>query len=767
MTSDFILVLDDYHVIDTQTVEQALAFLLEHLPPAMHLVIVTREDPQLPLARLRVRGQLTEVRVADLRFTSGEAAQFLNEVMGLNLLPAHVAALETRTEGWIAGLQLAAISMQGHLDLDRFITSFTGSHHFVMDYLVEEVLHQQSDSVQNFLLHTSILDRLCGSLCDAVLLNSSGQETLETIERANLLTVPLDDKREWYRYHHLFADVLRTRLMREQPSQIADLHRRASEWYEQNNLLAEAVHHAFAAHDFERAADLAELAWPDLFKTHFQNTTFLAWVKALPEELVRNRPVLSAGYAWALLDIGELETADIWLCYAEGWVDEPSETPSAEMVVMDEEVFRGLPVSLALARAYIAIAHGDMPATVKYTQRALDLSPETDHYSIASASAMLGLVYLSSGDLDAAYKIITEGMIRLRMSGNIAFSLSGTMILADIRVTQGRFREAIRVYEQALQLAAEYDLQGVADLYMGLSGLFLEQGNLEAAREYLLKSESLGAAMALPDWPTRFCIAQARMQEVEGHLDGALERLNAAERLYYVTPLPDIRPIAALKARIWIAQGRVAEALDWAREKGVSAADDLSYLREFEHITLSRLLIVQYRISPQDTLIQEALTLIERLLKAAEAGRRMRSVIETLVLQALAHEAQDDIHAGLVPLERALTLAQMEGCVRIFVDEGLPMARLLAAAQATEYTHNLLTAIEQPARATQPLIEPLSERELEVLRLIAQGFSNQEISERLFLALSTVKGYNQKIFDKLQVQRRTEAVARARDLGLL
>jgi LuxR family maltose regulon positive regulatory protein len=400
---NFILVLDDYHIIDSKQVDNALTFLLEHLPSQMHLVITTREDPHLP--RLRVRTQLTELRAADLRFTPSEAAEFLNQVMGLNLSAEDIASLENRTEGWIASLQLAALSMQGYASRDAasFIKSFTGSHHFVLDYLVEEVLGQQSEGIQTFLLSTSILDRLCGPLCDAVLdsPSASGQKTLEYLEHANLFIVPLDNERRWYRYHHLFADVLRMHLKVKQPDQVSALHRRASEWYEQNGLPSDAIRHALAAEDFVRAADLIELAVPEMRRNRQGATvTELGWLKALPDELVHFRPVLCVDYAYALFGGGELGGVEPRLRDAERWLDTPANT--AGMVVVDEEEFRRLPGMIALLRAAQALARGDMPETAKNARRVLDLAPEDDHLMLGGAASQLGLVAWTSGDLEAA-----------------------------------------------------------------------------------------------------------------------------------------------------------------------------------------------------------------------------------------------------------------------------------------------------------------------------------------------------------------------------
>ena len=702
---NFTIVLDDYHVIDAKPVDNALNFLLEHMPPQMHLVITTREDPNLPLARLRVRDQLTELRATDLRFAPSEAADFLNHVMGLNLSAENIAALEASTEGWVAGLQLAALSMQGREDIPGFIKTFAGDDRYVVDYLVEEVLQSQPERVRSFLLQTSILDRLSGPLCDAVTEQEDGKRLLETLERGNLFVVPLDDKRQWYRYHHLFAEVLHTRSMEEQPDRVPTLHRRASEWYEHNGLPTDAVHHALAAEDFVQAADLVELAWPAMDKS-CQAATWLGWAKALPEELVCSRPVLSVGYAWASLECGELEACEARLQDAERWLDltaeinEGPDAPSTGMIVVDKEQFRTLPASIANARAYRAQALGDVPGTLKYTQQALDLLPEDDYLKRAVPAALMGFVHWEGGDLEAAHRSFTDLKDSFKMGGDISY-LSFTFILADIRLVQGLLREAASTYEQSLQLATDQGEPkplGTEDLYRGVGEIHYERGDLEAAREYLQKSQELSQQATSTDWQYRLCLAQARLKETEGDQDGALEQLDKAERLYVRNPMPDLRPVAALKTRVWIGQGKLDEALGWARERGLSFDDNLSYLHEFEHATLARLLIAMYKSEQEDRSIHEAMGLLERLLKAAEEGERTGSVIEILVLQTLAHEAQGNIPLGLVPLEHALALAEPEGYVRIFVDEGNPMVQLLSEAAAhgimPDYTGKLLAVFE-------------------------------------------------------------------------
>ena len=786
---DFVFVLDDYHVIDARAVDDALAFLIERLPPQMHLVIATREDPQLPRARLRARGQLTELRAADLRFTSSEAAEFLNETMGLELSSGEVAALEERTEGWIAGLQLAALSMRGREDVSGFIGAFAGDNRYIVDYLVEEVLQRQPERIRSFLLQTSVLDRLSGPLCDAVTGQEDARGMLEALERGNFFVVPLDDKRQWYRYHHLFADVLSAHLMAEQPAQIPTLHRRASEWHQHNGFLADAIRHVLAAGDFERAADLVELAWPAMRRSR-QEATLLGWLKALPDELVHVRPVLGVAYAHVLLASGEFEGVEARLLSAERWLDTTADrrarpdAPAAEMVVVDEEEFRRLPGQIAIARAGLALARGDVPGTVTYARRALDLAPEEDRLTRGGAAGYLGLAFWTSGDLEAAHRTYADGMASLQKAGNISDAINGAIALAAIRTAQGRLREAMRTYERALQLATEQGnpvLRGTADMYVGMSELAREWDDLDAATQHLLRSKEQGEHTGFPQNRYRWRVAMARIREAKGDLDGALDLLDKAERLYMSDFSPNVRPVAALKARVWIAQGRLGETLGWTRERGLSAHDDLSYLREFEHITLARVLLARYKSEREERPIQEAMELLERLLQSAEEGGRMGSVIEILLLQALAHEAQGDSPSALVPLERALMLAEPEGYVRVFVDEGIPMARLLYEALShgvePEYTRRLLAAfpVAEPEQTTSSrlrgpeseLVEPLSARELEVLQLIAEGLTNQDVATRLYLSPHTVKVHARNIFTKLAVKNRAQAVARGRALGIL
>ena len=569
----FILVLDDYHMLDSKSVDQALTFLVEHMPPQMVLIIATREDPQLPLSRLRARGQLIELRAADLRFTPTEAADFLNQVMGLNLSTDDIAALEARTEGWIAGLQLAALSVQGHHDAASFIQSFTGSHRFILDYLVEEVLQRQSERVSSFLLQTSILDQLCSPLCDAVTGQTDCKEMLKALERDNLFVIPLDDQRQWYRYHHLFADVLLEHLMGTQPEMVAILHSRASEWYEKNGLPHDAIRHALAGKDFERAAILVELAIPETRRNRRGTTvTELGWLKALPDELVRFRPVLCVHYAYALFGGGEVDGVEPWLRDAERWLDSMADTTG--MVVVDNGTFKRLPGMIPMLRAARALARGDMPETAKNARRVLDLAPEDDHLMIGGAASQLGLACMDKRgsrcrppDDRRWHGTCAAGRVHLCQPS--ATPLSWRIF----RLRKACLRDAMTTYEQALQWATEPGapvLRGSADMYVGMSALQREHNDLKTATQHLLTSQALGELAGLPQNPYRWCAAMARIWRGPGRSGWrAATYLKRPSAVYDANFSPNVRPIATRKTRVWVAQGRLGEALGWAHEQGL------------------------------------------------------------------------------------------------------------------------------------------------------------------------------------------------------
>jgi LuxR family maltose regulon positive regulatory protein len=735
---------------------------------------------------------LTELRAADLRFTPAEAAEFLNQVMGLNLSAEEVAALEERTEGWIAGLQLAALSMRGQQDAAGFIQAFAGDHRYIVDYLIEEVLQRQPEDVRSFLLQTSILERLNGALCDAVTNQAGGKAHLETLQRRNFFLIPLDDRRHWYRYHHLFADVLHMHLLTEQPGQVPALHRRASEWFEQNGLAPDAIRHALAGGDFERAGELIERAVPAMRQSR-QESTLLGWLQALPDELLRNRPVLSVHYAGTLLQNGQLDGVESRLRDAERWLNMPADLDERPIFV-DEEDFKRLPGSVAMYHAAIALARGDVPNTMKYAREVLDRVREDDYFMRGAASSLLGLAYWTSGDLETAYQTYSEGMAYLERTGYISDVIGGSVTLAEIRITQGRLREAMSTYERGLQLATTkggHILRGAADMHVGMSELYRELNELDTAMQHLQKSKALGDLNGLPKNPYRWRVAMARIREIEGDPDQSLALLDEAEGLYQGDFSPNVRPLPALKARVWIKQGRLREALSWAREQGLSAEGPLSYLGEVGHITLARILLAQVKSDGQDPSLDEAAGLLKRLLNAAEEGGRTGSVIEILVLQALAHNAKGDLSAALEALERAMTLAEPESYMRIFLDEGQAMRLLIEDLRSTietrshgegkhlaAYADKLLDAFarsssepqsssEHQKPKTESLVEPLTERELEILRFFRTELSGPEIARELVVALSTVRTHTKSIYSKLGVNSRRGAVKRAEELGLI
>lgn len=772
----FVLVLDDYHLIASTAVDDALAFLIAHAPPHMHVVITTREDPPLPLARLRARDQITELRTADLRFSTAESAEFLNHSMGLRLASADVRTLEQRTEGWITGLQLAALSLQRHEDATRFIQGFAGDHRYIVDYLVDEVVQHLPDDVRQFLFQTAILDRLSGPLCDAVTEQSSSQQRLEALERSNLFVIPLDDRRNWYRYHHLFAEVLAAHVP---PEQVPLLHGRASAWYEQHGHLIEAIRHAGAAGDMPRTANLIEQAVPD-FRRSRQDATLRGLLAPLPDDLIRRRPVLSSGYAWAMLAGGQFEVAHAWLQNAEQWLDPAADTE--RMTVVDQAEFRRLPGTVAIYRAALAQALGDVAATVRYARQALDLIQPDDHLGRGAAVALLGLTSWVIGDLEVAHRTFADGLVHVRMAGNISDTINGTIALADIRVAQGRLHDAQDAYEQAVHLAAaqgETTVRGTADLLIGMSERCYERNDLEAAASYLLQSQESSEQTHLPMNRSRWLAAMAQIREAQGDHDGALDMLRTAEQQYQADLFPDVRPVGALQVRLWLLRGQVAEARAWVQRHRLSAGDEPSYGREFMHLALARVLAAS---APG-----QALPLLGRLLEAAETGQRAGSVLAILLVQALCKQAAGDLAGACAALGRALVLAEPEGYVRTFVDEGPAMGTLLRHYlarqphdQSWSYAGRLLAACNpdpaapallSPATARtsppQPLAEPLSEREQAVLRLLASDLAGPQIADELMISLNTLRTHTKHIYSKLGVTSRRDAVRLARDLALL
>ncbi|MGD0064856.1 MAG: LuxR C-terminal-related transcriptional regulator, partial [Streptosporangiaceae bacterium] len=600
-------------------------------------------------------------------------------------------------------------------------------------------------------------------------------------DRGNLFLVPLDDRRRWYRYHHLFADVLRARLLDERPGQLPGLHRRASAWYEQNGETSVAIGHALAAEDFQRAADLVERAVTAMSQAR-QEATVRSWLEMIPDEIISVRPVLIVAVAWVLLSDGEFGDVEGRLQDAERWLDAAagagagSAAAPAGMVVANEEEYRRLPGTIETYRAALALARGEPLGAIRHARRALELAPADEHRWRASASGLMAIAFWGSGGLEGAYSAWAECAAGLRRAGHIADIFGCAIGMADIQLAQGRLGAAMRTYEQALQRASEQSgpvLRGTADMYVGMSEVHRERNDLAAATQQLLRSQELGEHNGLPQNRYRWRVAMSRIRQAQGDLGGALELLNEAERLYMGDMFPNVRPVPALKARVWIAQDRLGEALGWAREQGLSVDDDLSYLREFEHITLARMLLARFRGERAGHSAHEATRLLERLLLAADEGGRTGHVIEILVLQALAHQALGDIPAAPACLEQALTLAEPEGYVRVFTDEGPPMASLLRAAakQGTtrNYARRLLAALSETGQdrpARQDLIDPLSERELDVLRLLGTELDGPAIARELMVSLNTVRTHTKNIYAKLAVTNRRAAVRRAAELGL-
>jgi LuxR family maltose regulon positive regulatory protein len=768
---DVVLVLDDYHVVHAAAIHDAMEFLVDHLPPQLRLVIATRSDPPLPLARLRARGELADVRAADLRFTEPEAAAYFAG-MGLDLSAGDVSTLEGRTEGWVAALQLAALSLQGREDSSGFIDGFAGDDRHVVDYLVEEVVHRQPEEVRDFLLRTSVLPRLSGQLTDAVTGRTDGRAMLETLDRDNLFLVPLDDQRRWYRYHHLFADMLQARLVDERPGEVQELHRRASAWFEEHGDTTAAVDHALAAGNADRAAGLVETALPAMTKER-REAQLRRWMEALPDEVYARRPVLANGYVGALMSTGETRGVEPRLRLAETWVEAAQALPAGEspsgLLVAHPVQWQRLPGWVKIHRAGLALMSDDVGATLEHGQAALAALAPDDNLGFGAATALMGLASWRRGDLATAESAYTETIRRFALEGYVADILGCTVTLADLQLTTGRLNDAERTYRDALNLAEREPAgppRGTPDMHVGLCLLRLERGDLGAAKEHLSLAHALGEHLGLPKHPHRWRIAEADVREAEGDLVGALAMLDEAEGVYDLDFSPDVRPVAAMRARVWIKQGRPEQALAWAAQRGLSVSDELDYLREFEHVTLARALL-----GAGD---RAAAGFLERLLTAAEADGRQGIALEILVLLALARNREGDVSPAMDPLFRALEQGAPEGYVRIFTSEGPAMGSLLTAAAkqgvATSYTARLLGHMHsvppEPARR-DALVDPLSDRELEVLRLLGSELSGPEIARHLVVSLNTVRTHTKNIYAKLGVGSRREAVRRADALGLL
>ncbi len=597
----WVLVLDDYQVIEAAEVHEAVTFLLEHLPDQLHLVMATRSDPPLPLARLRARGQLTEVRAADLRFTPAEAREFLNQSMGLELSPADVDALDERTEGWVAGLQLAALSLRGIPEPGEaaaFIEAFTGSNRFVIDYLADEVLARQPAEVREFLLRTAVLERLSGPLCDAVTGRADGTRMLEDLERGNLFVVPLDADRSWYRYHHLFGDVLHARLLAEHPDEVPDLHQRASAYYESLGFDPDAVRHALAAEDFDRAARLIEVGMSELSRTR-QDALLASWARALPDSVVRRSPVLSILSGWASLEAGDLDALASRLDDAEAALAEGAQDPDLAATWADTDDLRTAPATISVYRASLAQARGDTDGTVLHARRVMELAGPEDHFLRGAGGGFLGLAAFAAGDVKQALTMFSEAVRSLHAAGRGVDALDGTIVLADIWIAAGRPSRARRLYEEGLQTAigqGEPYPRATADLHVGLAELDRELDELSSAEAHLETGRVLAERASITENRYRRPVVMAQVFAARGDLEAALRLARRRPRSSTGTgSIPTSAPSQAMRARLQITSGDLESAASWAEERGLSVDDEPDYLHEYEHLTLARLLLAEHR----------------------------------------------------------------------------------------------------------------------------------------------------------------------------
>ncbi|MEM6429305.1 MAG: LuxR C-terminal-related transcriptional regulator [Deinococcota bacterium] len=766
----FVVVLDDFHLINTQDVNTLLEFILAHQPPHMHLVILSREDPALPLARLRVRHQLSELRASDLRFSVAETADFFNQLMGLDLSTEDVAKLDTRTEGWVASLQLAALSLQGQADTSAFIQTFSGDHRYVLDYLLEEVLNKQDDHTRAFLLKTSVLKRLNAGLCDLLTGQDTSQQRLEQLERANLFLIPLDDKREWFRYHHLFADVLVTHLQQTHPDVVPSLYQQASCWCEEQGYQEDAISYALAANDTERAANLVELAWAELDQT-LRSETWLSWFERLPQQVRHSRPVLRLGYAWALLNRGELEAGDAVLQQLDAFLQT---TPQADMVIADEAQFADIAGALAEARAFHAQAKGDVAGSVRHAKNALELAPQDNIFRRASALSLLALANWASGELEAAFQGFSESADMLIQQGNTHMAIVAPFLLADIRIAQGQLGYAEGLCTTTLSLATSQPhlLPGTNELYIGLAEVALARANYPEALAFLDQAEALGPTSSISSTKYRYYLAKALIKQAQGEVEVALNFLAEAEFWYIRSPIANFRAFDAVRARIYIQRGQLAQAADWANRQPFTAKTNLTYLDEYVHISWLNVVLAGYQQQQDDALLEQANALSEQLISQAETQKRITSLIELLVLQAriqlvTGHQAQ-----ALASLDKALALAEPEGFQHIFFQAGQTLIPLLKElASSSTFAASLLVDMEPSPSyafdAVDGLLEPLSERELEILRLLPTGRSSPDLASYLHISVNTVKTHLKNIYSKLGVHKRHEAVTRAQELEII
>lgn len=783
-----VIALDDFHRAVSPDVHQAVAFLLENLPPQVVVAMTTRADPRLPLARMRTRGELVELRADDLRFTAEESGRFLRVVMNVDLDPAQVGVLEAKTEGWVAGLQLAALSVRSRAlsgdAVDDFIRDFRGSHRFILDYLVEEVLDAQTIEDREFLLVTSVLDHMTGPLCDMVTDATGGQSQLERLEAANVFVTALDEERRWFRYHQLFAEALRARLNSERPGQLAPLHLAASRGYASLGLLDDALDQAVRAAAPGWLADLTECALPSVRKRR-RDRQLLQWINLLPDDIVRHRPVLATTRAWSRLVVGDLAAARTWLDVSEGALgtehpeSEPQHLAPDLRAVLDGER-RAAAANIAIYRAAIAQAEGDLPQTIRQAELAGAAAPG-DHFIQGASAGFLGLAAWAAGDLPLAIDTFRDAVAHMAAAGDITDQFGATVVQAEMALSDGRVNDAKRLYERAIESADQNQAAAAmvaGDLHTGLAGVLVERDQMEEASGELQLAWSLGESASLQENRFRWHAVNAALLRSGADLDAALEQLDTAERLYLPGFFPEIRPFAAIKARVLIAGGRLSQARQWAAGADVEHADSSQFLREYELLTYARLVVAEHSVSDHAETgeLDRVLRLLERIIDQAAAAQRRGSVVEAHLVRALALSAAGQADQADDALRASLHEGVPSGYVRLFLDAGPAVKDLLrrhvASGRTTDtavMARRLLDRSRAPAGAPfRPAVaEPLSERELEVLRLMASDLTGPEIASRLFVSINTLRTHSKHIFTKLEATTRRAAVARGRERGLL
>lgn len=769
-TSQLVLVLDDYHLITTQIIHDTVIYLIDHLPTHVFIFISSREDPPLPLARLRGRGQLAEIRAVDLRFTRNEIEQFLSQMLGTELNTAQIRDLDVRTEGWVAGLQLAAIAMKDRQDIDRFITAFTGSHRYVLDFLTDEVLSRQSETIRDFLLQTSVLSRLSGPLCDVVTSRSDGQLLLEKIERSNLFLIHLDDERYWYRYHHLFGDMLRRHLQQSHPDMVTDLHHRASIWFEQNGWMGEAIDHALAGKDHDRAAGLIEQRFNDTLSADGVQS-FLRWMRRIPDDILRTHIRLELDYAFTLIAINSYSEAERHLLQAEYQLSQ--EVPANGN---KHRELKGYAATVRMSFAFYLEQEAD--TIILSGMNALSLLPVDDiRWRSWSMVVIACSYYAAKGQVAEAENWFARTLQLLEQSNNTHSLEPVLQNLVRLYVIQGQIEKALVAAKQLLHSTDQILYRSVA--HLELSKLYYERNDLQATIHHTSQGgENISEYALIQRTELRLAIEGyvilARFKNLQGAEGEARDLMQQAVEIVQKHDLRQIfLPVLAWQACLWLVQGDVAAAARWAEKIEPTIYGDLNPAIEFEHMTLARVFIALGRVG-------DAQELLARLLSAAHDGGRMGRVIGISVLQALAAKMQGNISVALDALNNALTLAEPEGYVRTFVDEGVPMRELLREVQrrgiAVGYVTKLLAEFNTMSASSAPMphsrqedleYEPLSGRELEVLRLMAEGASNREIAATLVISIGTVKKHSSNIFFKLDVRTRTQAIVNARKYNIL